>query len=172
MTTIPKLVAKFWKTLDNPSAPSGKVDMFHLDDEGGNTVFSLGVSFLDGHNLERAKASADEFIRRCNHYPLMDAMVARMSHALRCTASQGTFDEQAIRKAVGFELAEFLMAARADIVEERIKCAAAHCANRAEYSCRANKHGIDLVQLCRRHTESYFPGVPLSMHDPLGMMRR
>lgn len=165
MTPIPKLVAKFWRTLNNPSAPHGKVDMFHLDDEGGTTVFSLGVSFLEGYDLERSMVTAAEFADRSNRFPKAQQIVGELFAAIRSTASQGNFDENLMRRAVGFELAELIVGARRDIEAERRKCGSAHCANMAEFECRLG--GDDVIHLCRRHTESYFPGVPASVHTKI-----
>lgn len=44
-----------------------------------------------------------------------DAEIERLRAAIWSTASQGTYDELAIRKAVGFELAELIVAAHADL---------------------------------------------------------
>lgn len=73
MIRIPKLVAKFWREVKNGSAPHGSVDMFHLDDEGGSTVFSLGVSFRDGYDHDRADQTAKEFTKRVNDWPAQHA---------------------------------------------------------------------------------------------------
>lgn len=163
---IPKLVAKFWKTLDNASAPSGKVDMFHLDDEGGNTVFSLGVSFIDGHDPARAKAAAEEFVKRCNLYPRSAEMVQRFFEAIRSTASQGTYDEAAILKAVGFELAEFIVAAHTDIDIEAYRCAHDSCSFMSVYEC--DRGGGKKIRLCQQHALARFPGTALGAHHRIG----
>src|SRR5580698_8482310 len=47
-TTPRKLISKFWKTLDNPSAPGAKVDMYLLhDDKTGEGIVSVGVPHGD-----------------------------------------------------------------------------------------------------------------------------
>jgi hypothetical protein len=47
------------------------------------------------------------------------AQVEKINRALRSTASSGTFDEMAVRKAVGFELAEMIMEVREEIINRR-----------------------------------------------------
>lgn len=41
---FPRLEAVYWKTLENPTAPGGKVMMFHLSDaDSEHTYMRLGV---------------------------------------------------------------------------------------------------------------------------------
>jgi hypothetical protein len=52
------------------------------------------------------------------------AEIERLMAAIRSTATEGTYDEMAIRKAVSFELAELIVEARAafaDLVPQRVE---------------------------------------------------
>lgn len=94
--------AIFWKTLDNPTVPGGKVDMYLLiDDETGIGIVGLSVPHGDGWLAEYvAAACRAPYFARCAGLPNAGDMAVAWNRTLpQFFAPDGTIDARDVHAA-------------------------------------------------------------------------